>query len=144
MAKSLQEHLTATESLARLAAHAERLMAFQRNLETVLPPALVPHTRVANFKLGKVVIHANNSAVAAKVRQMGPRIAMALSSSSSKVTEIGVSVQPLPAALTTAAYQRPKLPGAQQKLGLRSFAQDLPADSALRRALERLIKTVTE
>lgn len=144
MAKSLQEHLTATEGLARLAAHAERLMAFQRNLEAVLPPALAPHARVANFKLGKVVIHANNSAVAAKVRQMGPRIAMTLSASGIKVTEIGVSVHPLPAAQPLAPFQRPKLPGARQKLALQSFTEGLPAGSALRRALERLVKAVKE
>ncbi len=144
MAKSLQEHLTATEGLARLAAHAERLMAFDRSLKTVLPPPLASHTRVANFKLGKLFIHTDNSAVAAKVRQLGPRIALALSASTVKVAEIGVSVHPLPVALTLLAHQRPSMPGNKQTAGLTSLAQSLPENSALKRAVERLLHTVNK
>jgi len=70
-ARSLQEHLTSGDSMARLAAHAQRLLQFQRRLEVALPEALRPHARVANFRLGKLFIHAANGAVAAKVRQLG-------------------------------------------------------------------------
>lgn len=144
MAKSLQEHLVSTEGLARLAAHAHRLLVFQRTLETVLPEALRPHARVANFRLGKIFIHTSNSAVAAKVRQLGPRIATALTSSTAQVTEIGVSVQANPATQPKANDQRPVLPGNQQKQRLTLLAQNLPPESALKRAIERLIKVVTE
>lgn len=144
MAKSLQEHLTATEGLARLAAHAERLMAFDRSLKTVLPATLASHARVANFKLGKLFIHTDNSAVAAKVRQLGPRIALALSASAVKVAEVGVSVHPLPVALTSLAHQRPSMPGNKQTEDLASLAQSLPENSALKRAVERLLHTVNK
>ncbi|MBT9462168.1 MAG: DUF721 domain-containing protein [Rugosibacter sp.] len=144
MAKSLQEHLTATEGLARLAAHAERLMAFDRSLKTVLPATLASHARVANFKLGKLFIHTDNSAVAAKVRQLGPRIALALSASAVKVAEVGVSVHPLPVALTSLAHQRPSMPGNKQTADLTSLAQSLPENSALKRAVERLLHTVNK
>ncbi|MDO9449925.1 MAG: DciA family protein [Rugosibacter sp.] len=144
MAKSLQEHLVSTEGLARLAAHAHRLLEFQRALETVLPDALRPHARVANFRLGKIFIHTSNSAVAAKVRQLGPRIAAALTSPATKVTEVGVSVQASPAVQPKEIHQRPVLPGYQQKQGLTLLAQNMPPESALKRALERLIKVVTE
>lgn len=144
MAKSLQEHLVSTEGLARLAAHAQRLLEFQRTLETILPEALRPHARVANFRLGKIFIHTSNSAVAAKVRQLSPRIASALSSSASKVTEIGVSVQASPSTRPKETHQRPALPGNQQKQGLTLLAQNLPPESALKRAIDRLIKVVTE
>lgn len=144
MAKSLQEHLVSTEGLARLAAHAQHLLEFQRTLETILPEALRPHARVASFRLGKIFIHTSNSAVAAKVRQLGPRIASALSSSASKVTEIGVSVQATPPARPKETHQRPALPGNQQKQGLNLLSQNLPPESALKRAIDRLIKVVTE
>ncbi|MDD3381460.1 MAG: DciA family protein [Rugosibacter sp.] len=144
MAKSLQEHLTATEGLARLAAHAERLMAFDRSLKTVLPATLASHARVANFKLGKLFIHTDNSAVAAKVRQLGPRIALALSASTVKVAEVGVSVHPLSVALTSLAHQRPSMPGNKQTEGLALLAQSLPENSALKRAVERLLHTVNK
>lgn len=144
MAKSLQEHLVSTEGLARLAAHAQRLLEFQRTLETVLPEPLRPHARVANFRLGKIFIHTSNSAVAAKVRQLGPRIASALTSSAAKVTEIGVSVQASPSTRPKETYQRPVLPGNRQKQGLTLLAQNLPPESALKRAIDRLIKAVTE
>lgn len=144
MAKSLQEHLVSTEGLARLAAHAQRLLDFQHTLEAVLPEALRPHARVANFRLGKIFIHTSNSAVAAKVRQLGPRIATALTSSAAKVTEIGVSVQASPATRPQETHQRPALPGNQQKQGLALLAQNLPPESALKCAIDRLIKAVTE
>jgi len=144
MAKSLQEHLVSTEGLARLAAHAQRLLEFQRTLEATLPEALRPHARVANFRLGKIFIHTSNSAVAAKVRQLGPRIASALSSSTSKVIEIGVSVQVSPSMRPQETHQRPALPGNQQKQGLHLLAQNLPPESALKRAIDRLLQVITE
>jgi hypothetical protein len=144
MAKSLQEHLVSADGVAQLAAHAQRLLAFQRTLETVLPEALRPHARVANFRLGKIFIHTSNSAVAAKVRQLGPRIASALSSSASKVTEIGVSVQACRSTRPQEPRERPVLPSNQQKQRLALLAQNLPPDSALKRAIDHLLKAVTE
>jgi hypothetical protein len=78
--RSLQEHLASGDSMARLAAHAQRLLQFQRLLEAALPAALKPYARVANFRLGKLLIHADSGAVAAKIRQFGPRLASDLSS----------------------------------------------------------------
>jgi hypothetical protein len=92
-ARSLQEHLNSGDSMARLAAHAQRLLQFQRLLEAALPEALRPHARVANFRLGKLLIHAANGAVAAKVRQLGPSLASELSNKGAKVTQIEVRVQ---------------------------------------------------
>jgi hypothetical protein len=51
------------------------------------------HARVANFRLGKLLIHAENGAVAAKIRQFGPRLASDLSNKEVKVTQIEVRVQ---------------------------------------------------
>ena len=142
--RSLQEHLASGDSMARLAAHAQRLLQFQRLLEAALPEALRPHARVANFRLGKLFIHAANGAVAAKIRQFGPRLANDLSNKEVKVTQIEVRVQarnPFPA---QPEHKRPVLPGSKQKQGLTELANQLPSESPLKGALERLLRSVKE
>ncbi len=130
--------------MARLASHAQRLLQFQRLLEAALPAALRPHARVANFRLGKLFIHAASGAVAAKVRQLGPRIAVDLSNKDVKVTEIEVRVQARNPAPAKAPHKRPALPGSAQKQGLTALAQSLPRDTPLKDALERLLRSVKE
>lgn len=132
------------DGLARLASHARRLLQFQQSVEVALPPALAPHVRVANFRLGKLFIHASNSAVAAKVRQLGPRIAGELSNKGVKVTEIEVRVQAGAAPPARPKHERPALPGKKQKHALTSLARTLPADSPIKRALTRLLEAVKE
>lgn len=142
--RSLQEHLASGDSMARLAAHAQRLLQFQRLLETALPEALRPYARVANFRLGKLFIHAANGAVAAKIRQFGPRLASDLSNKDVKVTQIEVKVQAKNQSPTGPRHIRPTLPGIKQKQALTGLAQHLPADSRLKQALERLLRTIKE
>jgi hypothetical protein len=130
--------------MARLAAHAQRLLQFQRLLEVALPEALRPHARVANFRLGKLLIHAANGAVAAKVRQLGPRLASDLSNKEAKVTQIEVRVQARNPTPARQIHKRPSLPGTKQKQGLTDLVQDLPRESPLKQALERLLRAVKE
>jgi hypothetical protein len=142
--RSLQEHLASGDSMARLAAHAQRLLQFQRLLEAALPAALRPYARVANFRLGKLLIHAENGAVAAKIRQFGPSLASELCYKEMKVTQIEVRVQARNPSSPRLPHKRPDLPGSKQKQGLTTLAQDLPAESPLRAALERLLRSVKE
>jgi hypothetical protein len=142
--RSLQEHLTSGDSMARLASHAQRLLKFQRLLEAALPEALRPHARVANFRLGKLFIHAANGAVAAKIRQFGPRLADELSNKEAKVTQIEVRVQARNPTPTPPPHERPTPPGLSQKQGLTELAQKLPSESPLKSALERLLRSVKE
>lgn len=130
--------------MARLAAHAQRLLQFQRLLEAALPAALRPHARVANFRLGKLLIHAENGAVAAKIRQFGPSLANDLSHKEQKVTQIEVRVQARNPSPPPLPHKRPSLPGSKQKQGLTVLARDLPAESPLKNALERLLRSVKE
>ena len=142
--RSLQEHLASGDSMARLAAHAQRLLQFQRLLEAALPAALRPHARVANFRLGKLLIHAENGAVAAKIRQFGPRLANDLSNKEAKVTQIEVRVQARNRISAHAPPGRPSLPGLKQKQGLTALAHDLPLESPLKGPLERLLRSIKE
>lgn len=143
-ARSLQEHLASGDSMARLAAHAQRLLLFQRLLEAALPESLRPHARVANFRLGKLFIHTANGAVAAKIRQFGPRLASELSNKDVKITQIEVRVQARNPNSPSVSHERPALPGFSQKQGLTTLSQKLPDDSPLKQALERLLHSIKE
>ena len=142
--RSLQEHLASGDSMARLAAHAQRLLQFQRLLEAALPAALKPYARVANFRLGKLLIHAENSAVAAKIRQFGPSLASELCYKDVKVTQIEVRVQARNRSSAIAKKERPALPGSKQKQGLTALAKKLPQESPLKGPLERLLQSIKE
>lgn len=142
--RSLQEHLASGDSMARLAAHAQRLLQFQRLLEAALPAALRPYARVANFRLGKLLIHAENGAVAAKIRQFGPSLANDLSHKEAKVTQIEVRVQARNRPSAPVSHGRPALPGLKQKQGLTALARDLPVESPLKGPLERLLRSIKE
>lgn len=144
MAKSLQDYLASGDSMARLSAHAGRLLQFQHLFEATLPAALRPYARVANFRLGKIFIHANNGAVAAKIRQLGPRIVSELSTRAAEVTQIEVRVQAPVSSAAPPCHERPALPGNEQKQGLTLLTQSLPHESNLRLALERLLQTIKE
>ena len=140
--RSLQEHLASGESMARLAAHARRLLQFQRLLEAALPAALRPYARVANFRLGKLLIHAENGAVAAKIRQFGPSLANDLSNNGPKVTQIEVRVQARNRPSAIVSQERPAPPGSKQKQGLTALARKLPQESPLKGPLERLLRSI--
>lgn len=138
--RSLDAYLNSADGLARLSAHAGRLVKLQRFFEEIAPSYLAASSRVANFKLGKVVIHADSGTVAAKLRQMLPSLLDEFSLKGAEVTEIQVKVQPIHGA--PQHYKPLKAPavGASAKTGLSRLADGLPADSPLKEALERLVK----
>jgi hypothetical protein len=142
--RSLQEHLASGDSMARLAAHAQRLLQFQHLLEVALPAKLQPHARVANFRLGKLFIHAANGAVAAKIRQLGPSLASDLSVKDQKVTQIEVRVQARNPCLPQVPHERPVLPGEAQRRELSELARRLPDNSPIKSALNRLLRSIKE
>jgi hypothetical protein len=135
--RNIADFLSSNSHLLRLSAHAGKLLKLQRIFERAAPAALVPHGRVANMKLGKVVIHAANSAVAAKIRQLTPRLTESFRQSGVDVNEIQVKVQPGSARMPVRKKESPADIGSATKQGLTSLAQNLPADSPLRAALER-------
>ena len=139
---SLQDHLEHAEGMVRFATHAKRLLRFQQLFQTTLPPELRPHARIANLRLGKLVIHTTNSAVAAKVRQFTPRFTELLAKEGVKLTEVEVRAQALPTSVIGKKSEKPALPGEARERALTSLAQGLPQDSPIRGALENLLKTI--
>ena len=139
-ARPLDAFLNTTGGLARVAAHAGRLLKLQRAFSEIAPPYLAAACRVANFKPGKVVIHADSGAVAARLRQMLPRLADEFCKKGCEVTEIEVKVQPGHAALQHSPPRPARNVGARAKSDLAALAAALPADSLLRASVERLMQ----
>ena len=141
-ARSLQEHLATADDTARFAAHAQRLLRLQRLLETALPPPLRSHTRVANLRQGKLIIHAGNSAVAAKLRQFVPRFAELFSNNGAQINEIDIRVQ-APSSPTPIQKHEPlNLPSEERKQALTMLADRLPEDSPIKGPLRGLLRSL--
>lgn len=119
-------------------AHARLLLALARRFESALPPGLGSAARIANFKSGKVVIHADNGAVAARIRQMSQRICDELSKGSVECNGIEVKVQPRQIPSQSRISTLKPLTG-QACGALRSAAGKMP-EGPLRAALEELLK----
>lgn len=124
---------------ARLISQAERLLRLQRIFRRTLPGNFADLGRVANYKLGLVVIHAINGAAAARIRQVAPRIADGFRKEGMEVTEIRVKVQPSETASARRAQKNPLDIGEKGKQALTNFSQKLPHDDPLRQALEHLL-----
>jgi len=143
-ARSLDTYLDSADVLARLSAHADRLIKLQRVFQEIAPDFLAESSRVANFKLGKVIIHADSGAVAARLAQMLPTLIDGFSTRGAEVTQIQVKVQPTYAAPQhgkSAAHKARIRPVAEKvKVGLSELAGALPGESTLKAALERLVK----
>lgn len=94
MYKAPQDYLDADAAAGRIMAHARLLMKLASRFDAVAPAALRHAAHVANYKSGKLVIHADNGAVAAKIRQMHRRLCDELSKKAPECNDIEVKVQP--------------------------------------------------
>ncbi|GAB1392516.1 hypothetical protein MASR1M60_06790 [Rhodocyclaceae bacterium] len=133
-------HLAAAEAYVRLSEQANRLRQLQALLDTSLPAYLQPGTHVANFKRGKIIIHADSGAVAVKLRQMAPTLAETFIQQGQEVTGIEVRVQAKRPSRTTARKKFVKQLGAHQKQVLTSLSSGLTEDSPLKLAIDRLLR----
>lgn len=78
--------------------HAEQVISLRQILGDILPANLRRSCDIANYSQGKVVIFAENSAIAAKLKLMAPTLLRDLSQRVAQVTAIDVRVQPRTAA----------------------------------------------
>jgi hypothetical protein len=62
------------DALARLQAHAGRLLRLQRQLGELLPDYMADACRVANIKGEELVIHVESAGLAVKLRQAVPSL----------------------------------------------------------------------
>ncbi|MBI5436330.1 MAG: DUF721 domain-containing protein [Nitrosomonadales bacterium] len=137
MSKRLKSYFSASQELRQLSRKAGQLVALQRHYEQLAPPSLVRASRVWQLDRQTLTLAADNSAAAAKLRQLAPELAHLFQGAGCEVTGIQVRVQvarppilrtPTPASLSAAGRQR-----------LTDLAGKLP-DSPLKSALQRLAR----
>lgn len=137
-----EHYLKRDSSTSRLLVHARLLNKLSRRFTAIAPGSLGRAARVANFKSGTIVIHADNGAVAAKIRQLGRRLCDELSREGIECNGLEVKVQPQ-------RNLREILPGTTKPLSdqafasIRATADELP-DGSLRHALETLLRTAAK
>ncbi|MFZ1244985.1 MAG: DciA family protein [Azonexus sp.] len=133
-----EHYLDKDAAAGRVMAHARLLLKLSRRFEAVAPAGLRHSAHVANYKLGTVIIHADNGAVAAKIRQLSQRLSDELSKGGTECNGIEVKVQPrqIPSQ-STSSTQKP-LSG--KAIGVLRSATDSLPQGPLRDALDKLLK----
>lgn len=91
--RKLSALLSNTAGLSALTRASQRISALQRLYTVCAPPELTQASRVINEHDGMLVIAADNGAVAAKLRQITPRLLKNLQKQSAEVTGIRVQIQ---------------------------------------------------
>ncbi|MEN9481921.1 MAG: hypothetical protein RLZZ298_3316 [Pseudomonadota bacterium] len=94
MYKGPEQYLDSDAATSRVMAHARLLLKLSRRFEAIAPVGFRHLAHVANFKSGKIIIHTDNGAVAAKIRQMSQRLCSELSKGGAECNGIEVKVQP--------------------------------------------------
>ncbi|WP_300454157.1 DUF721 domain-containing protein [Accumulibacter sp.] len=137
MPDRLQHYLQASDGAGKVLEHAGRLIRIAGLYAEIAPRHLSGASQVANLKSGVVVIHADNGAVATKLRQMAPTLVEELRKRGIECHALRVKVQ----ARTAFAVPRPPLLkplSARAGEDLSTLCETLPA-SPLRQALETLL-----
>jgi hypothetical protein len=80
-------------NLQALAHKARRLRDLQRLLLETSPPSLATASRVTDLRSGILIVVSDNAAVAAKLRQLAPRLLLHVRQHAIEVTGIQVDVQ---------------------------------------------------
>ena len=92
--KNLDAYLDQAGGINSLMPQAKRLLELRQVLLETLPAQLAEFANVANFRQGKVIIFAANSAIAAKLKMLGPGLKDRLVDRGLQVTALEIEVQP--------------------------------------------------
>jgi Protein of unknown function (DUF721). len=138
MYKGPEQYLNSDATTSRIMAHARLLQKLSRRFEAVAPAGLRHAARVANYKSGTIVIHTDNGAVAAKIRQMSQRLCDELSRGGAECSALEVKVQPRQIPYQSTSSTLKPLSGKAFGL-LESTADNLP-EGPLRQALKTLLE----
>lgn len=138
MQTAVHDLLRKDSAAGQVMAHASLLLRLNGLLQQAVPAPMGAAVRVANVKAGKIVILAENGAVAVKIRQMAGRLEQMFSAAKVECSGIEVKVQPR----ERLEEAKPLLarPISEQAAGsLQRLADGLPTNSALQRALQHLL-----
>jgi hypothetical protein len=137
MTNTLEGYLDNDSGAGRVMAHARLLLDLALRFEATAPAGLSDFARIANYKSGKVVILADNGAVAVKVRQLSQRLCDELSKGGLECNRIDVKVQPQQIPCKSRPSTRKPLSAGACEV-LRATSATLP-DGPLRNALDVLL-----
>lgn len=134
----IEQFLNTDAGAGKVMAHAQLLLRLSRRYDAIVPAGLSHVSRVANVKAGKIVIHADNGAVAAKLRQMSERLCQLFSVGGMEFNGMEIKVQPRETPYQSNVSSEKPIP-ARGADALRATAQHLPVDSPLRAAINKLL-----
>lgn len=131
--------LTAAGELKTLSGKAQQLLRLQQVFFGAAPPALAQACRVKNYRDGTLFIATGSAAVAAKLKQLAPRLLVIIQKQESQVTGIQIAVQ------VTKSQSNAREQSKNTGLNLdsidkfRSLSEAIP-DSPLKSALANLVR----
>lgn len=136
--QKIGDYIANSGDLQALARQAQGLKVLELFLLESTPAALASASRVANLRAGTLVILAENAAVAAKLRQLAPRLLLHFRERGVEVTGIRVEVQVKTHKIKAEDdVTKPALPADAIK-EFSALANALPS-SSLKSAIERLV-----
>src|SRR3972149_12091185 len=94
ISKNLYVYLAQTDGINSLMPQAKRLLELRQVLLEILPKPLAESATVANYRQGKIGIFAANSAIAAKLKMLGPTLKHRFTTRGLQVTALDIEVQP--------------------------------------------------
>lgn len=136
MAHRLVSLLSGNQELRPLLKKANEINELQHHFISVAPPFVAQSSQVLSLQLGTLNVAVANSTIAAKLRQLAPELATLLRDRGCKISGIRVKVQ--------ISYSRshpkpmPRKLGKNAKNALNQLSQNLPDDSTLKVALEKM------
>ena len=133
------ELLAGSGELKALSREARRLAEVEQLLFEAAPRALAEAARIKSFRAGTLVLSADNAAVAAKLRQLAPRLLVLVRKRESEVTGIRVEVQPAPHQNSPTRRSGKRPLGAAAIADFQVLAEGL-RESPLKAALARLVQ----
>lgn len=139
MTQHINSFFSSSRELGQISGKVRQLRALQSHYELVAPPSLSRASHVAQIEQGNLTLMANNSAVAAKLRQMTPELLRQLQLQGCEVTVIQVRVQVTLNPDKSPTHIHPSISN-QGKVQLNELADSLH-DSPLKSALQRLAGT---
>lgn len=142
----LTHYLEAADGAGRLMAHARLLIRLRKTYQEIAPTYLHRASVLANYTHGTsdriVLIYAHNGAIAAKLRQIAPRLAEGFCKSGVECNEVRIKVQ-VPETAPPRFLPQPKPLSARTYAVLSQLRDTLPEGSALHDALSGLLARCT-
>lgn len=137
-ALKIDRFLAAQGDFQPVIAKAREIDALSKLLQDFLPPELSSFARVANFKDGKLTVHAANGPVAAKLKLLSEELAACITKQRGQVNSVSVRVQPETGRNSSAATHKSSLLSGQALGELEALHARVP-DSPFRAALKALL-----